>query len=87
MLFVSNVPSGPRLSPLPQSWQEFTRFIQNELQQFSGVEQLGDKVWLVNMSIDPVPLGLLVAGAHKHGVPFRLLPFGDEPQWLGGSAP
>jgi hypothetical protein len=90
MLFVADVPSGPKYSQLPQNWQAFTDYVGVKLKQLSGVERLGDKVWLVNMRINPVPLGLLVAGAHERDISFRLLPFADEPQWLraaSGSSP
>jgi hypothetical protein len=83
MLFVATAPaSGPRYSQIPQKWQEFLGYVSNTLPQFSGVQRIGENVWLVNMRIDPVPLGLLVVGAHQHGIAFRLLPFVDEPQWL-----
>lgn len=86
MLFVADVASGAKYSPLPQNLRAFTEYVSNELQQLSGgVEQLDDKVWLVNMRINRVPLGILVAGAHKNGVAFRLLPFADEPRWLSAA--
>jgi hypothetical protein len=83
MLFVAAAPDhGPRYSQIPQNWQAFIGYVSNKLPQLSGAERLSENVWLVNLRIDPVPLGLLVAGAHEHGIAFRLLPFADEPQWL-----
>jgi hypothetical protein len=83
MFFVAAAPiGGARYASIPQDWQAFVGYVANKLQQLSGVERLGENVWLVNMRIDPLPLGLLVAGAHEHGIAFRLLPFADEPQWL-----
>ncbi len=83
MLFVATAPiSGGRYSPIPQNWQAFIGYVSNKLQPLAGVERLSENVWLVNMRIDPLPLGLLVAGAHEHGIECRLLSLDDEPQWL-----
>jgi hypothetical protein len=83
ILFVVAAPTDPNPhSPSQQNWLGFSGYISNKLQMLAGVERLGKNVWLVNMRIDPLPLGLLVAGAHDHGIAFRLLPFADEPQWL-----
>lgn len=72
----------PQIQPNTANWQALMGYVSNKLPQLSDAERLSENVWLVNLRIDPVPLGLLVAGAHEHGIAFRLLPFADEPQWL-----
>jgi hypothetical protein len=83
MLFVATVPlSRTTADQTFQSWQGFAGYASNTIQPMSGVERLGENVWLLNMSIDPLPLCLLGSAARQHGIAFRLLPFPDEPQWI-----
>jgi hypothetical protein len=83
MLFVGTMPTDQMVhSPAWQAWRAFSAYAANRLQQFADVERLAENVWMVNMRADPLPLALLVTGAHDHSIGYRLLPFADEPQWL-----
>jgi len=83
MLFVVAMPTDKNIGG--QAWNNyrgFMNYITNLIAQFSNVERLGDNVLLVNARNDLAPLARLVTSALDAGMPYRLLVFDDEPQWI-----
>jgi hypothetical protein len=47
-----------------------------------AVIRLGENVWQINFQASPISLALIVKAAEDLGLPYRILPFDAEPQWL-----
>jgi hypothetical protein len=82
ILFAATVPDRNLPHAEHDKWRGFSDYASNKLELYTNVERLAENVWLVNLLVDPAPLGFLVAGAEEHQVAYRLLPFDVEPQWL-----
>jgi hypothetical protein len=64
------------------AWQKFVSFVLPKVRQAKGVMRLGENVWLVNLRENVTVLGYLIAYAEERQIPYGILPFEHEPQWL-----
>jgi hypothetical protein len=64
------------------NWRSFIGDVDGKLKPYTNFERLAENVWLVNLRVQPAPLGFLVARAHAFHIEYRLLAFDDAPQWL-----
>jgi hypothetical protein len=67
-----------------QAWGYFVAFIDAKLKHAKNVQRLAENVWIVNVQDGFGPLAWLVSFAEDRKVPYGILPFDDEPQWLRG---
>jgi hypothetical protein len=63
-------------------WSEFLTRADMKVGREKGVYRLSENVWLVNMKTSPSVLGRLISLADAQTVPYGLLPFEHEPEWL-----
>lgn len=76
-LFVAKV-----ANTLPATWRTFLEKAKVGLRTYKNVLRLAENVWIVDLQKNPAPFGHLVAAADAAGVPYGILPFEYEPQWL-----
>jgi hypothetical protein len=78
-----------------QAWQTFLAMVDltathrpDPLHKQTGVERLGENVWLVNFLQNPAALARVVEAAVKKPLPYKILQLDAAPQWLPvGSGP
>lgn len=75
-LFVVQIPE------ISKTWREFLMTAKVELKTFQSTFRLAENVWLINMQENPALLAYLVYAADFLKVPYGILPFGHEPEWL-----
>ncbi len=83
LLFVATIPTQSR------DWADFLARAQAKLtptedeQRYAGsFVRLAENVWLLDVAKSAEPLGWLTSQAQVVGVPYGLLTFDNEPQWL-----
>src|ERR1700681_4471709 len=77
-LFVAGIPDINHY----QGWTGFLGAIMPKFRSKENAKRLSENVWLVNFHKSPSALSWLVTSAERHGIPFGILPFDEEPQWL-----
>ena len=70
-------------------WQTFLAIVNltatnkpDPIDKQTGVERLGENVWLVNFLQNPAALSRLVDAAVRKPLPYRILQLDAAPQWL-----
>jgi hypothetical protein len=77
-LFVASIPDVNNY----QGWTGFLGAITLKFRAEENAKRISENVWLVNFQKSPFALSWLVTSAERHGIPFGILSFDDEPQWL-----
>jgi hypothetical protein len=75
-LFVANIGNNQ------DAWTDFLMKVAPRQQKSQGVLRLAENVWIVNFQTSPEYLAKLVYAADGLGVPYGILPFQHEPEWL-----
>jgi hypothetical protein len=69
-------------------WREFDSLVATKVQACEHVLRLSENVWLLDLTKSVLELGWLIALSDRHGLPYRILPFQQKPEWLpDGSYP
>ena len=76
MLFIATIPAERH------DWAEFLEHADRDLAQAQNIGRLAENVWLLNLRESVEPFGRLVFLAERAGIPYGLLPFEHEPEWL-----
>jgi hypothetical protein len=77
-LFVAGIPGINHY----HSWTGFLGTVMPKIRPEEHAKRLSENVWLVNFHKSPTALSWLVMSAEKHDIPFGILSFDEEPQWL-----
>lgn len=80
-LFVAGIPDRNQANYY-QNWAGFLGALPPKFWSEKNAKRLSENVWLVNFQNSPSALSWLVTSAEKHGIPFGILSFDEEPQWL-----
>jgi hypothetical protein len=76
-LFVAKIPENER-----QDWAAYLGLIDQKIGKDKSATRIAENVWIVNFQTSPAALGWLVTSAERQGIPYGILPFDAEPQWL-----
>jgi hypothetical protein len=78
-LFTASIPDNG------STWENFLgtlyQAIQKHEEQFS---RISENVWILDLKSSMAPLGFLIAACERYAIPYGIVPFDDEPQWLPG---
>jgi hypothetical protein len=66
----------------PEDWTHFLGAVSSILKDAKHARRLAENVWLVNFQAAPSALSWLVTTAERLDIPYGILPFDAEPQWL-----